>query len=138
MAKSKSASLLCRLAGRKVVFSGKFGYGVEDALKAMATAQRAAVLDDLTDKVDYLVLADLSGGKTIQKKATSLNAKGAAIQVIDADAFRQLVKPTEEELTALLKDGDAEWRHWRLLHRHRPSGSWSCSGMSAPCGSAAR
>ena len=85
MAKQQRSSVLNRLAGKKVVFSGKFDYGVELRLKAMAQAQQGTVLDDLTDKVDYLVLADLNAGKTIQKKAASLNApRGATIQVINA------------------------------------------------------
>ena len=57
----------------------------------MAEAQQATVLDDLSDKTNYLVLADLTAGKTIQKKAMSLNGKGAAIQVMDAVAFRDFL-----------------------------------------------
>jgi uncharacterized protein YjbI with pentapeptide repeats len=105
MAKKKEAAVLQRLAGKKVVFSGKFGYGDEERLTAMAKAQQGTVLDDLSDKVDYLVLDDLNAGKTIQKKAVSLNAKGAAIQVVEADAFREMIKPAEDELLALLKAG---------------------------------
>jgi uncharacterized protein YjbI with pentapeptide repeats len=105
MAKKQRSSVLNRLAGKKVVFSGKFDYGVEDALKSMAEAQQGAVPDELTDKVNYLVLADLNAGTTIQKKAAALNKKGATIQVMDVAAFRELVKPTEDELLALLKNG---------------------------------
>ena len=105
MAKKKESSALDRLAGKQVVFSGKFGYGVEEMLKAMAEAQQAKVLDDLTDKIDYLVLADLNAGKTVQKKAMTLNGKGATIQVMDSAAFRDFVMPTQDELLALLKDG---------------------------------
>jgi uncharacterized protein YjbI with pentapeptide repeats len=105
MAKKKLSAALDRFAGKKVVFSGKFGYGVEESLKAMAKAQQATVLDDLTDKVDFLVLADLNAGKTVQKKAATFNGKGATIQVMDSAAFRELVKPTQDELLALLKDG---------------------------------
>ena len=108
MAKKHRSSVLNRLAGKKVVFSGKFGYGAEESLKAMAEAQQATVLDDLSDKTNYLVLADLTAGKTIQKKAMSLNGKGAAIQVMDAVAFRYFVKPTQDELLGLLKDGNRE------------------------------
>lgn len=104
MAKS---GLLDRFAGKKFVFSGKFGYGVEDSLKAMAEAWGGKVLDDLDAEVDYLVLADATAGKTIQKKALTLNAKGAAVQVIDADAFRQLAEPTEAEVLELLRSGQS-------------------------------
>jgi uncharacterized protein YjbI with pentapeptide repeats len=108
MAKRQQSSVLNRLAGKKLVFDGKFGYGVEDALKAMADAQQGTVRDDLDAKVDYLVLADLGASKTIQKKAMSFNAKGASIQVIDEEAFKKLAEPTDEEVVALLRSGDVE------------------------------
>jgi uncharacterized protein YjbI with pentapeptide repeats len=108
MAKRQRSGVLNRLAGKKLVFSGKFSYGVEDVLKAMAEAQQGTVCDDLTDKVDYLVLADLSAAKTIQKKAMTLNGKGATIQVIDADAFKNLAEPTDDEILALLRAGESE------------------------------
>jgi uncharacterized protein YjbI with pentapeptide repeats len=108
MAKREGAAGLDRLAGKRLVFSGKFGYGVEDSLKAMAAAQQGKVSDDLDAKTDYLVLADASAGKTIQKKALALNGKGAAIQVIDADAFRQLAEPTAAEILELLRSGRSE------------------------------
>jgi uncharacterized protein YjbI with pentapeptide repeats len=108
MAKRQRSATLNRLAGKRLVFSGKFAYGVEDSLKAMAEAQQGAVCDDLSDKVDYLVLADLSGGKTIQKKVVARNAKGAAIQVIDVDGFKNLAEPTEDEVLALLRAGESE------------------------------
>jgi uncharacterized protein YjbI with pentapeptide repeats len=108
MAKRQNSGVLNRLAGKSLVFNGKFGYGVLDSVKAMAEAQRGAVRDDLDDKVDYLVLADLSGSKTIQKKALSLNAKGATIQVIDVDAFKALAEPTAEEVLELLRSGESE------------------------------
>ena len=79
MSKRKRSGVLNRLSGKRLVFSGKFGYGVEESLKALAEAQQGTVCDDLDAKVDYLVLPDLGTGKTIQKKALSLNAKGAAI-----------------------------------------------------------
>lgn len=108
MAKKKRPGLLDRLAGKKVVFNGKFGYGSEDSLKAIAQAQQGTVLDDLDAKTDYLILADASAGKTIQKKAAALTAKGAAIQVIDADAFKKLAEPTDEEIIALLRGGASD------------------------------
>jgi hypothetical protein len=99
---------LNRLAGKTFVFGGKFGYGVENSLKALAEAQRGTVNDDVSDKVDFLVLADLSIGKAIQKKAVTLNAKGATIQVIDADGFKKLAELTDDEILALIRSGDSE------------------------------
>src|SRR5262249_7224715 len=40
--------------------------------------------------------------------AMGLNAKGASVQVIDADAFKKLAEPTDEEVVALLKAGESE------------------------------
>jgi uncharacterized protein YjbI with pentapeptide repeats len=100
MAKKNRSSVLNRFAGKKIVFNGKFDYGV----KEMAEAQQATVLADLSDKTDFLVLADLNAGKTIQKKAESLNRKGATIQVMDITAFWPLLMPTSDELVALLKN----------------------------------
>jgi len=108
MAKRQQKGVLSRLAGKRLVFSGKFSYGVEAAIKAIADAQQGKVCDDLNGKVDYLVLADLNAGKTIQKKALSLNSKGASIQVIDVEDFRKLAEPTEDEVLALLRAGDSE------------------------------
>ena len=108
MAKRQRSGVLNRLAGKKIVFSGKFDYGAEDALKALAAVQQGTVGDELDDKTDYLVVASLSAGKTIQKKAMSLNGKGAAIQVIDAEDFRQLAEPTTDEILALLRAGETE------------------------------
>ncbi len=140
MAKKKESSALDRLAGKQVVFSGKFGYGVEEMLKAMAEAQQAKVLDDLTDKIDYLVLADLNAGKTVQKKAMTLNGKGATIQVMDSAAFRDFVMPTQDELLASSRMASAGPRHWQPLclsgnaavTAPRPEArvSWAC-GLTA-------
>src|SRR5690349_11049665 len=102
------AGLLDRLAGKKVVFNGKFDWGVEESLTAMAKAQQGKIKDDVDLSVDYLVLADLNAGKTLQKKAMSLNAKGASIHVIDADAFRKLVEPSEQEILAMLRGGKSD------------------------------
>jgi uncharacterized protein YjbI with pentapeptide repeats len=107
MAKRQKSGVLNRLAGKKFVFGGKFSYGIGEWLKSVAEAQQGAVADDLDAKVDYLVLADMNSGKTIQKKALALNAKGATIQVIDADAFKQMAEPTAEEVLALLRAGEA-------------------------------
>ncbi len=107
MAKRQRSGVLNRLAGKRLIFSGKFGYGVEESLKAMAGAQQGTLSDDLDDKVDYLVLADLSAGKTIQKKALALNGKGANIQIVDADGFKKLAEPTDQEILALLRAGES-------------------------------
>lgn len=107
MAKQRSAGVLNALVGKKVLFQGRFAYGVQERLTAMAAAQQGTIVTDLDASVDYLVLADLTGGKTVQKKALSLNAKGASVQVIDTDAFAQLTQPTLEQIKGLIRGGKA-------------------------------
>jgi uncharacterized protein YjbI with pentapeptide repeats len=108
MAKRQKSGGLNRLAGKRFVFNGKFDYGQKESLVAMAELQQAKVCDDLDTKVDYLVVADLNGSKTIQKKALSLNGKGASIQVLDADGCRKLAEPTDAEVLDLLRSGHSE------------------------------
>ena len=108
MAKRQGSGVLNRLAGKKLVFSGQFGYSDEESLKAMAEAQQGKVVDDLNASVDYLVLPHAGAAMTIQKKALALNGKGASIQVIEADDFRKLAEPTSVEVLELLRSGRSE------------------------------
>ena len=101
----QQARVLNRLLGKTVCLQGKFDYGVKERLGAMAEAQQGLIAEALDKSVDYLVIASLSGGKTVQKQALSLNAKGASIQVIDADGFEKLVTPTNEEVLAMIRGG---------------------------------
>ncbi len=100
-------SIMNRLAGKQVVFSGKFDWGEENSLGELATAQGGTVQGALDATSDYLVVADLSGSKTDQKKALSLNGKGASIQVIDRGAFWADFAPTAEEVAELIRTEDA-------------------------------
>ena len=47
MAKRQRSGVLNRCAGKRFVFNGKFDYGVEESLKAMAKAQQGTVKDDM-------------------------------------------------------------------------------------------
>ena len=102
---SRPAIAAPRLAGKKVHFAGKFPYGAKDRLAAMAEAQQGKIVEELDHSVDFLVLQDIAGGKTVQKKASALNASGAAVQTIDADAFEKLVEPTPDEVLTLIRGG---------------------------------
>ncbi len=97
--------MLKALLGKTVVFDGKFDFGQLQRLTAMAEAQQGVIAVEIDANTNYLVLADLSAGKTIQKKAASLNARGASLQVIDADAFRELVQPTTGQVADLIRGG---------------------------------
>jgi uncharacterized protein YjbI with pentapeptide repeats len=105
MAKQKKGGVLKRLAGKKVVFSGRFDWGQEDQLKLLAKAHGGTPLDDLDSSVDYLILRDLAAGKTVQAKAQKLNAKGASIQTMDAETFEKTFVPTDAETVELIRSG---------------------------------
>jgi len=107
MGKRQAGGVLARLAGKTVCFQGKFGWGEKDRLRALAEAQQGVIIDELDASVTHLVLPDLTAGKTVQKKAASLNAKGAAIQVLAANDFETFAKPTSQEVVALLRSGPA-------------------------------
>src|SRR5437867_3698285 len=102
---AKAIGMLDRLKGKKVFFQGRFQYGIQDQLKVMAEAQGATIASDLHKSIEYLVLSELTSGKTAQKKVASLNAKAASIQVIDAESFRKLVEPTDNDVLAMIHSG---------------------------------
>src|SRR5688572_5478823 len=109
--KASGSGGLNRMAGKKVFFSGNFDrvqYGLVDDLTGMIRAQQGKVVKKLDASVDYLVLSDLSGGKTVQKQAAALNAKGATIQILEADAFMQMLALSAEEVLQLIRAGDAD------------------------------
>src|SRR5690348_16344871 len=102
---ARTSDLLSRLKGKKVVFGGKFGYGEKDQLAALARMQSATIAEDLEPNCDYLVIPDMTRSKTVQKKAQSLNSKGASIRIVDAGDFKQLVEPSVEDILAMLRRG---------------------------------
>ncbi len=94
-----------RLKKKTVCFNGKFDWGVRERLSALAKENGASIAKDLNARVGMLVVPDISGAKTIQKKVQSLNARGAAIQLLDADDFSTQVAPTDDEIVAVMKRG---------------------------------
>src|SRR5262245_34127704 len=106
MAKATSGNGgLDAMRGKKVAFAGKFEWGVQERLRAMAEAQQATIQKSLNSATDYLVINDLSGGKTVQKQVVALNSKGASVRVIGADDFEKLVQLTDEEIVLLIRKG---------------------------------
>jgi uncharacterized protein YjbI with pentapeptide repeats len=102
---TKQPRILNRLAGKRVLFSGKFDWGEEKRLKGRAEAQGATLAKALDSKLDYLVFPDATTGKTVRQKAQSLISTGATIHVTDAAGFLKLVEPTAEELLGLIRAG---------------------------------
>jgi uncharacterized protein YjbI with pentapeptide repeats len=103
----KQKLALNRLQGQRVHLSGKFAWGEEDRLGAIVEAHQGKRAFDLESNTNYLVIADASAGKTVQKRAASLNAKGASIRVMSAADFRATFEPTLPELVALIRNGSA-------------------------------
>jgi uncharacterized protein YjbI with pentapeptide repeats len=131
MAKRQESSELKKLPGKKLFFNGKFDYDGEERLSTLAKAQGGTVVKVLDGKVDYLVLADLSAGKTIQKKVMTLNAKGAAIQVIDEAAFLETFRPSQDQLLALLQQGRRAAKALAMMAPRIPK--YNHHGASSEC-----
>src|SRR5947199_384177 len=103
-----NAQILKALLGKKVMFQGKFGRSweqVREQLEAKAEAQQGLITDKLDKDLDILVVPELPAGQTIQKKVQTLNAKGASIQLMDAESFAKTVHPTDAEMAELMRRG---------------------------------
>jgi uncharacterized protein YjbI with pentapeptide repeats len=96
---------LGRLKSVRAVFHGKFPPGEREGLAGMTQAHGGLVVPYLDAAVTHLVLPNVASGPAVQKKASALRKKGATIEVTDAAGFRELVRPTADELTAILKHG---------------------------------
>ena len=107
MVQKAQTQVLHRLLGKRVAFQGKYPGDDQALLSGISESQQGLVVEELDASVDYLVVPDLPVGKTLQKRVDALNAKGAAVQVLDADGFRALVRPTDDELVQLMR-GDAQ------------------------------
>ncbi|HEX4794631.1 MAG TPA: pentapeptide repeat-containing protein [Humisphaera sp.] len=105
-----NAQILKGLLGKKVMFQGKFGSSwehVRERLDAKAEAQQGLTTDKLDKDLDILVVPELPASQAIQKKVLALNAKGASVQVMDAESFEKMVDPTDADLLALMRRGPA-------------------------------
>lgn len=114
------AAVFNKLAGKRVVLEGQFGYqdGDRASWETLVKLHQGKVVDALHANTDFLVVPELGKGKTAQKKAASLNARGAAIQTLDLQAFQAVVGPAAESVVALLRagsEGVAELRKWLEL-----------------------
>ena len=116
-----------RMKGQRIVLGGKFGWGVKERLEQLAKAQGATVEAELSPETTHLVLADLGGNKTLQKKMNGLIAKGAGIQLLEERDFEKLVRPSEAEMAELLRGGKAK----PVLHVLRPMRSFH-GGQQTP------
>jgi hypothetical protein len=90
----------------------------------MAEAQSGIVSTDLDSAVNYLVLPDPSQGKTVQKKITSLNAKGAAVQLVEKTDFHKLMMPSPDQSLAIIRGGAANATLLSKAVRQIPGGQY--------------
>jgi DNA ligase (NAD+) len=87
------------VAGRSFVFTGKMAHMKREEAQAVVLARGGTAPDDVSRKLDYLVIGDdgspLLGGSgaksSKQKKADKLIAEGAPLRIISETAFRDLL-----------------------------------------------
>lgn len=113
-----ASKLLNKLAGKKVLIHGRYGYGEKEMLASLVEAHGATLLADVEPSLDYLVLPDLGDALTLQKKVSALNKKGANVQVIDKEAFENLVMPKAEDVVRVLREGSADMLAKMLASGH--------------------
>jgi uncharacterized protein YjbI with pentapeptide repeats len=98
------------LAGKKIAFKGTFARmqrWEKERVAHLVEAQQGRIVADFDASVDILVVPDVTSGKTAQQKAASLNARGAAIQVVELDAFEKQIAPTTDQVIAVIRGGSA-------------------------------
>ncbi|HEY4261779.1 MAG TPA: pentapeptide repeat-containing protein, partial [Schlesneria sp.] len=107
-----------KLAGQSILFAGRFekwGQLTLELLQTFVRLEGGTVADTLNASVSLLVLKEVTGTSSHEKKATLLNTKGASIAVIDADQLRTMLVPTEAEVHAMIQAGPEGYK----LLRHR-------------------
>jgi uncharacterized protein YjbI with pentapeptide repeats len=108
VANALKSSGLGRLAGKIIVFSGKFSRDDhEDVLRSRAEVLQANIADELDASTNIVVVPDLPGTKSLQKTVASLNAGGAQIKMVDPLGFSGMVLPTRDELLGFIRTGTA-------------------------------
>lgn len=128
MAKSNK-SILNRLAGKQLAFDGEFPFQRLGVLKEAAKAHGGTIQKGVTKETSYLVLPDSNANSPMEQKVLSLNGKGGKIDVIDDAQFTDMLQPTDDELTDLLRAGDSDsFKLLGLLAAGRPG---STSGNAA-------
>ncbi|MBI3411926.1 MAG: pentapeptide repeat-containing protein [Planctomycetes bacterium] len=115
-AKSAKHGWGTKFTGKTFAFAGKT-WNV-DQYKELVTSEGGNVVDDVSAKLDYLILGRARGKTAQEKEAEKLNAKsGAAIQVLSETDFLAMVAPSRDEAIAMLKGGLDDLEHWNRLTR---------------------
>ena len=73
-------------------------------LSGMAAAQGATIQKEVNALTTHLVSDQVQLTATLQKKINGFRKTGATIEILSSNDFLTLVRPTEEEIVALMKD----------------------------------
>lgn len=79
------------IAGHSFVFTGKLARMKREEAQAMVVARGGLTPDDVSRKLDYLVVADDGKVSSKQKKADKLISDGAPLTVLSEEAFLALM-----------------------------------------------
>jgi uncharacterized protein YjbI with pentapeptide repeats len=105
-----------RFKGKTFFIAGRFEkysrFYTQKQLESYVLSEGGLIGEKLDVTTDYLLLKEASGSSSHEKKATQLNAKGAAIAVITPEQLHQMIVPTQAEVEMLLCGGKQE--HARL------------------------
>lgn len=102
---ANSPAIFSSLKGKKITLQGKFDRFERPSIEEMIQLQQGKLVDDLDKSVDYLVVAEMSSGMPAQKKAQSLNSKGANIQILDIAGLDKVASPTEQNIIQIIRMG---------------------------------
>jgi len=102
---ANSPAIFSSLKGKKITLQGKFDRFERPSIEEMIQLQQGKLVDDLDKSVDYLVVADMSSGMPAQRKAQSLNSKGASIQVLDVAGLDKIACPSEQDIVQIIRMG---------------------------------
>ena len=80
------------VGGHSFVFTGKLALMKREDAQAMVRARGGLTPDDVSKKLDYLVIADDGKTSSKQKKAEKLIAEGAPLKVLGERSFLDLVE----------------------------------------------
>jgi uncharacterized protein YjbI with pentapeptide repeats len=97
-----------KLAGQSIFFAGRFekwGQLTLELLQAFVRVEGGTLAETLNSSVSLVVLKEVTGSSSHEKKANLLNSKGASIAVIDADQLRTMLVPTQDEVHAMIQAG---------------------------------
>jgi uncharacterized protein YjbI with pentapeptide repeats len=110
-----------RLAGKVFVLGGGPRWSKDFSRRAIQ-GEGGRLAEKVTEETDFVVIDTPcpTGRWSAQKKAELNRRKGAAIRVLDRDAFLRLFAPSREEALAMLAAGEAGVGRFNALRLERP------------------